>query len=289
MYSIICCSVNPELAASLKQNIAETIGAPFEFIAFDNRKYGYGICKVYNLCAKQAQYDLLCFVHEDVRFLTQGWGKLLAPKLGEAKCGVIGFAGSTVKLRQLTGWNTCRKALRTHYVQYMKGRKHKQCVNPEENEYSPVVTLDGLCLITRREIWERTPFDEDTFRGFHCYDLDFSLAVCLRHVNYVCHMVLVEHFSEGAFSLSWLEELKRLHAKWNKNLPMYAFSASKQDEKYYERLGEAGFIRFMWQKGHFEKASFSTAVSYLKHHPLHVASWGLLLKYCKYKFRHRVH
>ena len=147
-----------------------------------------------------------------------------------------------------------------------------------------MVTLDGLCLITRREIWERAPFDEDLFRGFHCYDLDFSLAVCLRHVNYVCHMVLVEHFSEGAFSLSWLEELKRLHAKWNKNLPMYAFSASKQDEKYYERLEWLDLSDLCGRKDILKRQARSTAVSYLKHYPLHVASWGLLLKYCKYKF-----
>lgn len=287
MYSIICCSVNSELAASLKQNIAETIGTPFEFIAFDNRQAGYGICKVYNQCAKQARYDLLCFVHEDVRFLTQGWGRLLAPKLSEAQCGVVGFAGSMVKLQQLTGWNTCRKALRTHYVQYMKGRKHKHNVNPDGNDFSPVVTLDGLCLITRREVWEETPFDENTFQGFHCYDLDFSLAACLNHMNYVCHTVLVEHFSEGSFSLSWLEELKRLHGKWSNRLPMYASSADERDKKYYERLGEAGFIRFMWQKGHFEVANFGTAMSYIKRYPKYLVSWGLLLKYCKYKLRYR--
>ena len=30
MYSIICCSVNPEEAAALERNIADTIGMPFE-------------------------------------------------------------------------------------------------------------------------------------------------------------------------------------------------------------------------------------------------------------------
>ena len=77
MYSIICCSVNPEEAAALERNIADTIGMPFEFIPFDNREKGYGLCKVYNLCAERARYDFLCIVHEDVRFLTKDWGRLV--------------------------------------------------------------------------------------------------------------------------------------------------------------------------------------------------------------------
>lgn len=57
MYSIICCSVKPEAAEALRRNVAETIGVPFEFIVFDNREKGYGLCRVYNLCAARARYD----------------------------------------------------------------------------------------------------------------------------------------------------------------------------------------------------------------------------------------
>lgn len=286
MYSIICCSVNPEAAAALERNIADTIGMPFEFIAFDNRECSYGLCKVYNLCAARAKYELLCFVHEDVCFLTNNWGELLASQLSGKDCGVIGFAGSILKLKRLTGWNTCGKDLRANYVQYMRGGDHPRCVNPDNNDYSPVVTLDGLCLLVRHEVWREIPFDEDTFRGFHCYDLDYSLSVASHYKNYVCHTVLVEHFSEGSFSHAWVDELIRLHDKWQDCLPMEAVPLSPKDLKRYDRLGEGYFIKFMWQKGCFDVRSFRDALHYLARYPFSGAAWMLFPKYLKYKLRY---
>lgn len=287
MYSVICCSVNPEAAAALERNIADTIGMPFEFIAFDNREYGYGLCKVYNLCAARAKHPYLCFVHEDVRFLTNEWGKMLASRLAREECGVIGFAGSVVKLKRLTGWNTCGKDLRANYVQYMRGGPHSRCVNPDKNDFSPVVTLDGLCLFARREVWREIPFDEATFRGFHAYDLDYSLSVACRYQNYVCHTVQVEHFSEGSFSYAWLGELKRLHQKWEERLPMTAVPLTQKEVASYDRLGEAYFIKFMWQKGCFDVQGLSDAVRYFRRYPWSGTAWMLFLKYLKYKLRHR--
>lgn len=286
MYSIICCSINPEAITALQQNIAQTIGVPFEFIAFDNRETNYGICKVYNLCARNAKYDYLCFVHEDVRFLTHNWGGLLQSQLKTNQCGVIGFAGSIIKLQRLTGWNTCGKDLRANYVQYMRGGHHPRQVNPDKQTFSPVVTLDGLCLFVRRNVWNENPFDENTFLGFHCYDLDFSLAIARSYTNYVCHTVLVEHFSEGAFSLVWLNELKKLHKKWENQLPMTAIPMSHNKIKQYDRQGEAYFIKFTWQKGHFELYTLNDALIYLQHYPFYITSWLLFLKYLKYKIRY---
>lgn len=98
MFTVICCSVDPAAARRLEKNIAATCGCPYEFIAHDNRINGDGLCKVYNRCAAAARYDMLCFVHEDVEFQTEGWGQIIAAKLAEADCGVIGFAGSILKL-----------------------------------------------------------------------------------------------------------------------------------------------------------------------------------------------
>ncbi|MEG2612720.1 MAG: glycosyltransferase, partial [Alistipes sp.] len=235
--------------------------------------------------AEQAKYDYLCFVHEDVRFMTEGWGERLAQQLQIPDCGVVGFAGSILKLRRLTGWNTCNRDLRANYVQGMRGGHHARCVNPHGVDFSPVVTLDGLCLFVRREVWRQTPFDAVTFPGFHCYDLDFSMAVARNYKNYVCHTVLVEHFSEGAFSVEWVEQVKRLHAKWNDCLPMMAETLSVRQLARYDRLGEAFFIKFMLQKGCFEVCGWSEVMHYLVHHPLHLTAWTLLPKYVKYKLR----
>ena len=97
MLSIITCSIKPEQLKAFKKNIETTIGIPFELIAFDNRVLQYGLCKVYNECARQAKYDFLCFAHEDISFQTYDWGKIIISELSKPDCGVIGFAGASHK------------------------------------------------------------------------------------------------------------------------------------------------------------------------------------------------
>ena len=103
MLSIITCSIKPEQLKAFKKNIEDTIGIPFELIAFDNRVHQYGLCKVYNECARQAKYDFLCFAHEDISFQTYDWGKIIISELSKPDCGVIGFAGASHKSLTISG------------------------------------------------------------------------------------------------------------------------------------------------------------------------------------------
>ena len=82
-FSIIVCSVKPEMAKALSDNIRSTIGVEYEMIIFDNRQAGKGICAVYNECAERAAGEYLLFVHEDVAFHTEGWGRVIGEKLSE--------------------------------------------------------------------------------------------------------------------------------------------------------------------------------------------------------------
>lgn len=223
MISVIVCSIDPAKAATLHENIVQTIGAPFEFRVFDNREARKGICAVYNACAREARYDLLCFVHEDVRFLTEGWGAIIAERLMQPRCGVVGFAGGTMKLRGITGWCLDERDARTAYAQPdAAGRMIRHEDNPAGENFSRVVCLDGFCLFVRREVWESVLFDETHMKGFHGYDLDFSFATSCKYVNWVCHIVQVEHLSAGAYSLAWREALEVFHAKWRDRLPSFA-------------------------------------------------------------------
>ena len=76
-FTVICCSVDPTAAEALRRNVAATIGEAFEFDAWDNRGRSVGLCEVYNRCAGRSAGEYLCFVHEDVRFLTEGWAARL--------------------------------------------------------------------------------------------------------------------------------------------------------------------------------------------------------------------
>ncbi len=289
MFSFIVCSIKPEETKALEQNIAATVGVPYEYISFDNRKFQYGLTKVYNLCARKARYDYLCFLHEDVRFLSEGWGKEISAQLSKENCGVIGFAGSTVKLKSSTQWAVSKQTTRIHLIQQMRFGKEKQVENnPDKNDFSPVITLDGLCLFVKRSVWEQTPFDETTFTNFHCYDLDFSLSVAQRYTNYVCHTISIVHFSSGSYSPAWHQETKKLNDKWASRLPMSVTPMTAQEQvklqKYSSFFSEFLQIKNSWRKGDFLHKNFSDAFALFQNNLFQTKAWELIfLSYPKYK------
>ena len=58
-------------------------------------------------------------------------------------------------------------------------------LNPFKEKRSSVATLDGVFLATRKEVWKEIQFDEKLIKGFHGYDLDFTLRAAQRFHNYV--------------------------------------------------------------------------------------------------------
>lgn len=238
MVSIIICSVSPHLLKELQQNIAQTIGIEYEIIAIDNREQHWPIAKVYNYAAQQAKYPYLFFVHEDIRLLSDKWGKLMISKLVEPDCGVVGFVGDKARFSCCSGWyQYCDMSKISYFYQRIKGGKTLFLVeNADLNQpFQEVITLDGLGFFVRKEIWKKYPFDENLLTGFHCYDIDFSLQIAsANYKNYVCcsNQMLIEHFSQGNFSdASWFSTTLRLHEKWKSLLPMKTSDLNISDKK----------------------------------------------------------
>jgi hypothetical protein len=232
MISVVICSVDPDLLSAIKQNIAETIGVEYEIIAVDNRNSGEGICHVYNSCAKKAKYEYICFVHEDVLFDSQDWGKILIEKSID-DCGVVGIAGGMVRTMRPVSWNDSGKEYaRYNIYQQDKNKKRLYYENPENISFSEVLVLDGVFLFVRKQIWEQHPFDEKTFRHFHLYDQDFCFQVaCSGYKNYVCNSIKLIHFSRGSFNLNWLEGALSFCEKWKQELPKSVCELTERDWK----------------------------------------------------------
>lgn len=246
MFSIIICSISPERLSRLKENIEETIGVEHEIIAFDNQELKWPIAKVYNEGARRARHPYLFFVHEDVRFHTLGWGEVIAGKLKEPDCGVIGFAGSKIKLKTYTGWPQIPQLNCSFLYQREPAKTNFAVFNVHlEHPFEEVVCLDGLGLFVTKTLWEQYPFDEKMLTGFHCYDLDFSMQIARsrKYKNYVCTTprVLIEHFSLGTLDKVWMREIIRMHKqKWNAFLPLKTSDVElsekteqKMEEKYF--------------------------------------------------------
>lgn len=228
MLSIIVCSISPKNLQELSVNIQDTIRVPYEIIGVDNRELNWPISRVYNYAAAKARFKFLLFVHEDVRFLSSDWDKIIIEKLSEPQCGVIGFAGSKVMRRVYSGWFQSTKWECVKLYQGLPNgttELHAKGVT-QQKAFEEVVTLDGLAMFMRKDVWDIYPFDENNLTGFHCYDIDLSLSVAYdgRYRNYVCISpdVLVEHRSGGNLNSSWFDEtIKMYHKKWKYKLPIH--------------------------------------------------------------------
>ena len=182
MISIIISSANAEQLKQVSENITATIGVPFEIIAVDNSNGQQGICAVYNQGIRQAQYDILCFMHEDVIIKTDNWGPILKNILNENnQIGLLGVVGGGYKPFTPSTWNGLGiyNTFSNIIQSYKRADKepYHDFRNPDNVKVVPVACVDGVWLATTSHVAAKFKFDEDTFHGFHAYDLDYSIAI----------------------------------------------------------------------------------------------------------------
>lgn len=109
-----------------------------------------------------------------------------------------------------------------------------------EIDFTPVVVIDGMFLLVSRSAFDRVGgFDDQTFTGFHLYDLDLSTATFAAGLtNYVCNSHQFVHFSRGDYNQTWYLETLKYDKKWGAQLPMYVDQVSPRqiarDERYIE-------------------------------------------------------
>ena len=224
MLSIIICSVDATLLKQVSKNIFDTVGVPHELLVADNKDANEGICKVYNRLAAQAQYPYLCFIHEDVLLHTYGWGKILIDALNLSNVGLVGISGATYKSKYPASWSACNKEFyRFSGIQHFKETKQVSHItfNPLHEKLSEVAVIDGVFMAIKKEVWHRFRFNEVDLRGFHCYDIDFSIQLKLNGYKIVVLQdLLLEHFSEGHLNKQWIQSSLWLHKKYAKHLPL---------------------------------------------------------------------
>lgn len=229
MISIIIASANKQLLNQVSANIRGTIGVPYEILAFENSDGKKGICEIYNKGSQKAQYELLCFMHEDILIETPDWGKKVAGIFEKTTdIGLLGVAGSTYKSLTPSSWfppyasfgsDTWRLNIKQVSSDCLEKETHDY-YNPYHEKISRVACLDGVWLCTRKKTILQYPFDEKRLKHFHGYDIDISMSINQHHSLYVTFEVLMKHFSKGNFNHIWLRETLKVHTKWCGNLPL---------------------------------------------------------------------
>lgn len=254
MISIIICSANERYLRDLRINLSETVGCTYEVLAYPNSDGKKGICEVYNQGAKEANFDLLCFVHEDVKILTQNWGNIVSGIFSENPAlGLLGIAGGDYKSLAPSSWFNFEAPPEfpgKKYINLIQGYKFEDLgpqhdySNPKNEELSRVACIDGVWMCTRKSIAKEFKFDEQMLKSFHGYDIDFSLAVAQKHAIAVTFEVLLHHYSEGGSTRGWVEDLAKVHKKWSRVLPINLTGEPNKACLHYEKYFFRNFLKY---------------------------------------------
>ena len=214
---------NPPLYEGLRLNLLSFGVLPERVLSLTEAKT---IASGYNELARRAAADILCFVHQDVRFHFDVLNSIPTYFAGLLKPGVLGVVGSA---RQIPGkwWWECHPLCGAVCWAEVCNHAPTLCFNPpsrhlpcpEELWYEPVQTLDGLCLFIQREVFEKIGGFDESYDAWHGYDMDICMkALQAGRQNCVINQ-LVHHIYSKDTSGSADEALRALRhfaEKWGK-------------------------------------------------------------------------
>ena len=194
------------------------------------------ITQAYNQGAQKAKYDYLLFAHEDILFRTQDWGQKLISHLDKSGTGSIGIAGSSYVPQAPCGWYINNSDYNQLYCIQNNKRNSPTLLNTfiDGEVKKEAFGLDGVFLAAKKEIYSEILFNENV-KGFHGYDLDFSLRMAEKYKNFVIGDILLEHFSDGNPDQKWFDNIIEVR----KNI-QYNFN-KKKDLK----IEKAAFLEFL--------------------------------------------
>jgi hypothetical protein len=223
MISIVVCHRSVFFLEQFKQSLADTIGVVYELIVIDNSNNTYGICQAYNLGGIQAKYEVLCFIHEDILFHTEDWGSLLLQHFENPMVGAVGVAGSKVFSRKWFTFGGKHGFGKINILQHTKAGTVDRLEKIDPGVKSgQVVSLDGVFIACRKNVFEAIQFDEKELQHFHCYDMDFSLRISQQYKVLVAYDILIEHISNANFDERFFNEFdQHFMPKWKHQLPLY--------------------------------------------------------------------
>ncbi|SFB80894.1 glycosyltransferase [Kaistella jeonii] len=240
MLSIIISTYKPDLFLASEKNIAETVGVEFEIIKIDNPNL-MSLCEAYNLGAKKAIFKNLLFLHDDVIFSTKNWGQIIKNYLEDNTTGIIGIAGSNYIPIAPSGW-------------FIK----KQNLVPQDSEnMDKAIALDGVFMAVSGNHFEEVLFNENV-KGFHGYDLEFSLRMAEKYQNYIVKDIQLEHLSSGKIEKAFIDNNIQIRKELGSNF-------QKKRDADLEKIAFNNFLNFYFK---YNPVSFKNILTTLEFFPV---------------------
>ncbi|HEX4343735.1 MAG TPA: class I SAM-dependent methyltransferase, partial [Verrucomicrobiae bacterium] len=209
--SIIICSINPEKFKAVTEMYARVMGsANFEIIGIHDAK---SMAEGYNRAITQSTGDCLIFSHDDLEFITPDVPARLLNHL--QNYDLVGLAGTN----RLCGntWMAAGPPFLFGQVSHpvSSGGYNVNIFGAPRPIVGQLHALDGLFIAVNRRVIDRIRFDE-SFTGFHFYDLDFSATAYKAGFRLaVANDLHAIHSSAGSYGPAWEAEAAKFESKWS--------------------------------------------------------------------------
>lgn len=287
MISIIICARTNSISDEQRANIEATIGASYEVVVIDNSKNELTIFEAYNIGVEKSKGDILCFMHDDIFFHTQKWGIKVKSYFDDPKIGAVGVAGSPYATKMPGSWwagDLVDQQLLTNKTGALT--LATKFHDDEEADFKSVVVLDGIWLCIRKSLFEQISFDNETFKGYHFYDIDICLQIVqLNYQMYCVFNIKIEHISEGNVNEQWIKNALALQRKWKNLLPTQSITLTKNEKRLAEFKTLKEFTQILIANNYSEKDSYKLAVKEILRNGFSILSYKgyifFLLKYIK--------
>lgn len=188
-----------------------------DIIAIEN-DHQYSLSEAYNMGLAQAKYDIVVFMHDDIKFVTNNWGRKLCKHFTRnPEYGIIGVAGTNNLMSGM--WWEDRISMHG-IVNHSNGLKTWTTRFSDDlgNKLKPMVVLDGVFFAIDKHKIVHT-FNEE-FKGFHFYDLAFIFKNFLAGVKIgVFTDIRITHMSVGETNDEWVINKKQFEELYKDNLP----------------------------------------------------------------------
>lgn len=208
------------------KHIDETIGVKHKVVCYPNHNQ-FSLPQIYNNAIKNHYVKDCVFVmcHNDIIIKTLNWGKVLLNKFNNTKFDIIGVAGSTYMPASGMWWEDRSKMC--GIVEHTNGISNWVSeYSPEISNVKEVVLIDGLFMSFNPETIIHK-FDE-SFKGFHLYDLSFCLPNYLEGCNIgVTTSIRILHKSVGQTNQQWENNRQQFAERYKEDLPIKHVSEDK--------------------------------------------------------------
>jgi GT2 family glycosyltransferase len=207
MISIVICSITPARYSAVCENLRKMLGPEqHEFIGIHDAT---SLAEGYNRGIRQSRGETIIVCHDDIEVVSPKFKDRLLKRL--TQFDLIGVAGSN-RLAGAKWFDAGPPYVFGQVAHILPGADHILDViwSVPSRAVPNMVVLDGLFMAGRREVFEKVPFDEQTFTGFHIYDMDFTLrAYQAGYKLAVCTDFILIHCSPGHYNDTWAAQAQK--------------------------------------------------------------------------------